>query len=80
MKCIIATLILLFPINVHALEYSVEWPPSDNPHYLTLAVTIEDCKTLFKIEPKQLDSFSKSDSALDELVRRSIKRFKEGCK
>lgn len=79
-KVVLAAFLTLFPLNVLALDYDVEWPPSNDPKNFVLLVTIEKCETTFKVPINKLDQFANNDDAMKQLVDLAMQRYKNGCK
>jgi len=64
-----------------ASTYYVEWPRTDLKAGLhILAITIDDCETLFKIKTEDLEAFKNDDEALRQTVQTAIRRARTGCK
>ena len=61
-------------------DYDVDFEPSEEPGLHIVRVTIDNCVTKFKVKDKDFKSFTKSDSALQQLVDLAIDRAANGCK
>lgn len=75
--------ITLIGCNIAAAfsNYDVEWVSSNSKTGVhVLSITIEDCKTLFKIKTEDIESLERDKDALKKLVAVAIKRWSKGCK
>jgi hypothetical protein len=62
-----------------AAEVDVDMPPSDNPKYQLIRVTIDGCETFFKVKTKDFESLSNNNSAIQDLVDKALKHAQSGC-
>jgi CO dehydrogenase/acetyl-CoA synthase delta subunit len=72
-------LILLVSTNAHAMDYDVEWPRSNSKEHVLL-ITIDNCKTEFKVKTEDLDKFANSHEALKQAVDLAMEHTNNGCK
>lgn len=58
----------------------VDWPTSVSGKSHTLRISIDNCISIFKIEDKNLDKFTKDKQSLKDVMAKAIERSKNGCK
>lgn len=58
----------------------VDWPTSVSGKSHTLRISIDGCISLFKVEDKNLEKFTKDKQSLKEVMAKAIERSKNGCK
>lgn len=80
MNKILILLLILTPAISYSSDSLVEWISSKDPKYDLLVVTINECKTTFKVRKDNINLFEKDENAQEQLTKLAIERSFTGCK
>lgn len=71
--------VFMWGVAATAFDYDVDMPTSPDPKVQLIRVTVDDCKTLFKVKKEDFDKFATNSSAVTQLVKKAIERSSSGC-